>query len=434
MNSIIFLIFGFLCTFAIEENLKEGYGPDNVTQHVGYITIPGTRGDNGVHLWYWFFEARHNPETAPIILWMTGGPGCSSLVALFFENGPYHINPDLSLSINPYSWNEIANVMWIDQPVGTGYSYADSPLDMVTSEEEMAEDMYQFLQAFYNLYPKYRSLPFFIFGESYAGHYVPALAARVVKGNQDGGAKINLVSVAIGNGWTDPYSQYGVYADFLYDNNLLDSVSKVTYDDVLYPACEALIDIQQWFSAFYECNLAMETVLLDAEVQAEHTINVYDIRKRCDVEPLCYDFSLADQFLVKPDVITALNVTGEDWTDCATGVHLLLLDDWVESFAFDVALVLANNIQVYVYSGMADFVCNYYGGRAWTNGLSWPGQSAFNNAPLTNWTVNGQVAGHVKTAKGFTLIEVENAGHMVPMDQPENALDMVKRILSNQPF
>jgi len=145
-------------------------------------------------------------------------------------------------------------------------------------------------------------------------------------------------------------------------------------------------------------------------------------------------FLLLDNFLLKPDVITALNVTGEDWTDCAMGVHLLLMDDWVESFSFDVAFVLANNIEVYVYSGMVDFVCNYYGGIAWTNAMPWPGQSAFNSANFTDWTVNGQVAGHVKTAQGFTFIEVENAGHMVPMDQPENTLDMVKRILSNKPF
>jgi len=277
-------------------------------------------------------------------------------------------------------------------------------------------------------------LAFFLFGESYAGHYVPALAARIADGNQARGAKINLQGIAIGNGWVDPETQYGAYADFLYDNNLIDDASKTLYDYTLLPACEALIVSRLWPLAVEECSLAMESALLDAEAQAGHTINVYDIRRKCDVEPLCYDFALADKFLSQPDVISALHVGSHEWTDCSVEVHTLLLDDWVESFKFDIPTLLASGIRVLVYSGMEDFICNYYGGRDWVASMLWPGQDEYTKAPFQNWTVNGQIAGYSKSAQGLTFLEVANAGHMVPMDQPLNALDMVKHMIKNVPF
>ncbi len=101
------------------------------------MNVRGTP-ENGVHLFYWFFESRSSPSTDPVILWMTGGPGCSSMLALFTvqnfvlifcissdlivdfshqENGPYTVNKDLSLNLNPYSWNSFANIIYVDQPV-----------------------------------------------------------------------------------------------------------------------------------------------------------------------------------------------------------------------------------------------------------------------------------------------------------------------------
>ena len=77
---------------------------------------------------YWMFESRHEPSTDPVLLWMTGGPGCSSEVALFGENGPCSVNANGTGTIrNPYSWNSRANVIYIDQPAGTGFSYACAP-------------------------------------------------------------------------------------------------------------------------------------------------------------------------------------------------------------------------------------------------------------------------------------------------------------------
>ena len=94
--------------------------------------IPMKDGDD---MFYWLFKSRSNPDKDPLVMWLTGGPGCGSEVALFFENGPFNINEDLTLKKNPYSWNSVANVIFIDQPIGTGFSKCSSIFHYETSEE-----------------------------------------------------------------------------------------------------------------------------------------------------------------------------------------------------------------------------------------------------------------------------------------------------------
>jgi serine carboxypeptidase-like clade 4 len=414
-----------------------GYGPDKVTQYSGYITVNGSNQDSGTHIFYWFFEARNNPKTAPVVIWLTGGPGCSSLTALFYENGPYVIDSNLNLQLNPYSWNEVANIMWIDQPVGTGFSYADSHQDDVYDEDGVAEDMYQFLVNFFNMHPEYQKQDFFVTGESYAGHYIPAVTARIVKGNKAGGnTKINLKGAAIGNGWVDPYIQYNAYAALLETKGLIGDIAATVYNNTALPICHGLIISGAWEAAVIACNLAIEALLSTAELENGRTINVYDVRIPCEVEPLCYDLSGAETLLNKDDVKKAIGAKADiEYESCNQLVHMEMLGDWVGNLDVDIPVLLSNGVRVLVYSGTEDFICNYLGSQAWVNALDWPGQKAFNSIDLAEWKDSkNNTAGLAKTYNGFTFLEVFNAGHMVPMDQPANALDMLKRFINNQPF
>ncbi len=115
---------------------------------------------------------------------VTGGPGCSSELALLFENGAWTVDANLTLVPNPFSWNKIANVLYIDSPAGTGYSYVTNPDGYVTNEREVADNIYTVLQAFFSMHPEYAPNAFFVFCESYGGHYCPAVSERILKGNK----------------------------------------------------------------------------------------------------------------------------------------------------------------------------------------------------------------------------------------------------------
>jgi carboxypeptidase C (cathepsin A) len=167
----------------------------------------------------------------------------------------------------------ISQILQIDQPVGTGFSFADKSADYVTNEVQVAEDIWEFLQQFFAGHPQYANLAFYIFGESYAGHYIPAIGQRIVQSNQKGqGNRINLKGMGIGNGFVDPPSQYRAYAEFLYQNKLLDYVSTVAYNDTVLPACEAAIASGLWPVALDVCNLGMQGVLSAAEAEIKRTI------------------------------------------------------------------------------------------------------------------------------------------------------------------
>lgn len=168
-------------------------------------------------IFYWMFQSRQTPETDPLVLWLTGGPGCASEVALFFENGPYQFNEDLTLKSNPYSWNSVSNLLYVDQPIGTGFSKGG--IHDVRSEEEVAVDMANFLKGFVEANPEFAGRDFYITGESYAGHYVPAIAHYLAF--EETGLDLNLKGIAIGNGLTDPFEQYPAYATFSYENELI---------------------------------------------------------------------------------------------------------------------------------------------------------------------------------------------------------------------
>src|SRR5258708_10708483 len=132
-----------------------------------------------------FFESRTAPTDAPLVLWLNGGPGCSSSTGLLFELGPCLITDEgRNTTFNPRSWNGHANIIFLDQPVGVGYSYS-SDGSTVSTSPAVGLDVYAFLELFVNRFPKYAGLPFHIAAESYGGTYAPNIASVIYKKNKE---------------------------------------------------------------------------------------------------------------------------------------------------------------------------------------------------------------------------------------------------------
>lgn len=184
-------------------------------------------------IFYWFFEAR-GPEVVvndqtPLLIWLNGGPGASSMTGLLTEMGPYRITPEGKLIPHAQSWTQLGHMLFIDQPVGTGYSSVRDDSGYVNTQEQLAEQLYRALQGFYWRHPEYAANPVYVCGESYAGKYVPHIAHYIHERNAAAKAAdntdvaIRLKGAAIGNGMMWPVLQTRSVPDFAIALGLIDS-------------------------------------------------------------------------------------------------------------------------------------------------------------------------------------------------------------------
>jgi serine carboxypeptidase-like clade 4 len=174
-------------------------------------------------------------------------------------------------------------------------------------------------------------------------------------------------------------------------------------------------------------------ILNSAEKQIGRTINPYNIKLTCPV-PGCFDMNNITHFLNSPEIRKDLGVDDHHWQMCSDTVARHLINDEVLNFKYAVSMILAAQKRVLIYSGKLDYVCNYFGGRAWTASMKWSGQDQFNQAKYRDWIVDGSVAGQVKDYELLTLLEINDAGHQVPMFVPKQALDLFNRFINNKPF
>jgi cathepsin A (carboxypeptidase C) len=435
---IIIPLLGWSNIFFTTVVFQGGICDANTKQYSGYYKIDApTKTDE--NYFYWMFESRDKPSTDPFILWLTGGPGCSGMLALLNENGPCSINSDIETQNNPYSWTEHANVLWIDQPTGVGFSYGDSG-DYDHDEKGVRDDVYHFFVEFFAAHPEYANNDFYVFGESYGGHYAPNVAYRILEGNQAGvNPKINLKGLAVGNGLTDPAIQYTKYANMAYNNTYgVKAVTGPEYNAMLeeMPHCIKLINQCQNDTSV--CATA-QSLCNNGQLGPYESsgLNPYDVRIKCEIPGLCYNFTAATDFLNLASTRSALGVTAKssDWTSCNMKVNSMFSNDWMKSQQYTIPPLLAAGVNVLIYAGDADFICNWMGNKAWYLGMDWVGQNVVNAAPDVDWKVNGKIAGKIRVPKfttggDFNFLQMHNAGHMVPMDQPENALAMVQDFLN----
>jgi serine carboxypeptidase-like clade 2 len=490
----------------------------------GYIDVnPAT----GRKLFYWFILSQNNPATDPLVLWLlrevmvirimimmhlvffffffffffwhanslnfqpiptsNGGPGCSSIGGgLLTENGPFWASPDETLVENPHSWTKAANVVYLDSPANVGFSYSSAPSDNNVGDARTANDTYNFLQAFLDEHTStelpLRTLPFWVTGESYGGHYVPNLAARIVRGNSLGTEpQINIAGLQVGNAWTvAALNNMGCVMDWRGHTVISDATADATLSSCDFAAIGPLMGGDQAL-----CDKALN------EVMAERgNINIYQI-----YEPLCDNrgddgrpietqgtrlmrelaasgsaFAKVADHMVRSTTAATAAASDAPVSPCVSNFMMKFLNDEAVQRAIHIDplpfkynmcspslnysrhdlltsvmpdyeyLYSESKISILVYSGDVDGIVSTSGDKLWIGEFT-DKMGIKVKAPFRPWTADGLNVGGWRQIyddgpKGarFTHSTVRGAGHMVPGTQPERSLFLFSKTLHGQPL
>jgi len=454
-------------------------GAPNVTFNMfsGYIVVNVSHGRN---LFYWFVESQNNPATDPLVLWLNGGPGCSSLNGLLGENGPFYADIDgKTLRSNPSSWNQIANVLYLESPAGVGFSYSKNPLDYITGDYQTTADAVIFLQQWLLEYPKYVNNDFWITGESYGGHYVPDLALAVLKANDAGGKpQINIKGFQVGNAWTDAtFDNKGSVFDWwthamISDDTYLGIMNNCDFahigplslssrnqsrddlcDTYLDQADSDMGDINIYniygdvctSSSSFRHNEAtwLARSLANSPVPSAFDHLSYPPKKSqkkkslsshnvgdCIPDPdPCFDdhlYEYLNQESVQQAIYANINYP---WEGCSSLVDYSYTDLLSSMIPVYQQLIQTNKLSMLVYSGDIDGIVPVTGSRAWLASMN------LNiDEPWRPWMWNDQTGGYVVKYDGLTFAVVRDAGHMVPYNQPQRSFELFSRFLTGQPI
>ncbi|EST33741.1 S10 family serine carboxypeptidase-like protein [Streptomyces roseochromogenus] len=422
-------------------------GTKKVRSYAGHVHIDSTEHPNTRnHLFYWFFESQTcNPEVAvcdqqelisrtPLLIWLNGGPGASSLLGLFLENGPLSIGDDAigTISVSAGSWNQEAHVVYWDQPIGTGYSYSDTG-ECVHSETALGEMFWRSLQEFFSLHPEYAQCPLYVCGESYAGKYVPAIALEIDKQNGQVPAeqRINLKGIAVGNGWIKPELSLRVLIDYAYTTGFIGMGQKDSLDK----------SYAEFQDALHKQEMEQATKLGNALVTATGMygghFDVYDVRRWDDL-PMGALNAYLNSEAVKASLHIPANVAWQSADDNGPVAEALVQDNMADG-SWRYRDVIDKGYKTLLYTGNFDTACGYRSTEEILDDLMrQKGEhehAQWRNAPRVVWTqAQGNPKGFVRSLGNLTQVSVPDSGHQVPAFQPQICREMLYNWLLDRPF
>lgn len=392
--------------------------------HAGHIPI-----HNEAALFFWQVQAQHVSDKRRTIFWLNGGPGCSSLDGALLEVGPFRVKDSETLEANSGSWHQHADLVFVDQPLGVGFSYSDTN-EYARGLGEMAEDFVVFLERYFEIFPEALASDIYFAGESFAGQYIPYIAHRILKYNKDESKthKIPLTGLMIGNGWIDPKSQYLTYLDFAYDNKLLSKSSPLGNKlEMIQNVCANKLDSLGTNVTVHvaECE-DISNILLNEYDGQKSCFNIYDIDMK-DSFPSCgmnWPPQVPDmaQYLAREDVMQALHIPTEGhaaWQECSSSVQRAFQPSDPPSYSLLPELLDA--MPILMFNGERDFICNHLGNERLIKELNWKGSQGFSDAATKaaqEFLVDGEPAGQVISERSLTYVKVYNASHMLPYDKP----------------
>ncbi|TMW60644.1 hypothetical protein Poli38472_000686 [Pythium oligandrum] len=448
--------------------------PDDYTSRLfsGYLPI-----SNGGQAFYFFAESLSaKPEDDPVLLWLNGGPGASSLAGCFTENGPLLVNEGgQSLRVNEYAWNNNANFLCIESPVGVGFSYNISGV-YESDDLKQADELYGALQQFYVKFPWLRENDFIISGESYGGIYVPATAKRIVEGNLAGDEpKINLKTFAVGNGVNEFMTLSKVV--YAYYHGIIGTEEY----RLIRQACPEMKDFEPVDTGNLspKCSNAMSKF---EEATAALAVNSYDIYGKCFGNPLdgmdelvkelkerqtgfphpislplsvCLDFKTVHTYFNIQAVRDSMHANKEltSWTNGVLTSANMDVGELAESFGLSAEdalskvlkynatlgntvrpiwkYLLDHDVRAVIYHGDADMQCDFIGGLWAVESLQLPRKQS---QQAWSVTIDGseQVGGFYVDFGALQFVTVKGAGHMVPQTNPVEGKKMLDKFILNK--
>lgn len=389
----------------------------------GYLDIEGKSGARMFYAYYEAISPEHKLSDTPILLWLQGGPGCSGMIGNFYELGPWRISggSDLGLQQNDAPWNRVFGLLFLDSPIGSGFSIAPSEEHIPTNQDEVAKDLYVALQAFFGLNPSFRERPFYVTGESYAGKYVPSLGLYMLNQLDSNRAlPLRLDGLAIGNGLTHPVVQVQSHASVAYSLGLIDSQEKLRLE-ALQQEAATLAFQQKWQEAYTARNRVLERL-----ENVTGLATLYDMRRTLPYYTSENGTDYLSLFLNQPAVKEALKVDGDiKWDDCSRAVGKRMGVDVMKSTKWMVE-ALVRRRPVLLYQGQFDLQDGVVSVESWISILDWEELDNFLASERRVWKVSNELAGYVRSHSNLTHVVVAGSGHLVPADQNLHSQIMIE--------
>ncbi|KAM3237498.1 serine carboxypeptidase-like 17 isoform X1 [Capsicum annuum] len=429
-------------------------GPLPFALETGYVGV----GDvEDVQLFYYFIKSESNPESDPVLLWITGGPGCSALSGLIYEIGPITFEPVEyngsfpTMILNPYSWTKAASIIFLDFPVGTGFSYAATPAAQQSSDLKSSDHAYQFLHKWFIHHPEFLRNPLYVAGDSYSGMFVPIITQIIaIKNDMEIKPFINLKGYLLGNPLTFkgednyeiPYAHgMGLISDEFYESLKINC--KGEYLDINPSNAMCLQDVQTFKELLKGIN---EPHILEPKCEfvspKPHLLfgqrrsldeKFHQLKNpeqlpalKCRNDWYKHSYHWADDGQDR-DALNIRKDTVGKWERCASN---LKYQKTVMSTIPYHASLSSKGYRSLIYSGDHDKVVSFQSTQAWIKSLNYSIVDDWRT-----WTVDNQVAGYTRSySNQMTFATVKGAGHTAPEYKPRECLAMLTRWISYQPL
>lgn len=411
----------------------------------GYFKLFDAADAKQIH--YMLVKQADDSETAPLVLWLNGGPGCSSLDGMLYENGPFYFEEGSTEAVmNDYSWHKHAHMLYFEAPAGVGFSVYGAESNKDFTDALTAQDNLVALVSFFSNFTEFKGREFYISGESYAGIYVPWLAKSVLEWNEENEDNaINLKGILVGNGVINwEYDASNALAEFAYQRGLLEDYIYETYTE---NEC----------SIFSEKKICGEIFnYLDGDIF--ENVNIYDIYRTCFYQennpykvnkvrfmnnlklvPPCIDVKGATVYLNRADVKEALHVSKSDigsditWEICTEKINYER-DFKTGSYEIMKYLITESDVRVLVYSGDTDASVSTVGTRKWINSLDLDLSNPWRPWRIEETSTN--IAGFVANYNEdiLTFVTIKGTGHMSIQWKRAEGTAMFNKFISGEDF